>query len=136
MGSVRSRDARSEDAVQILSSLFGTQLDRLQKSMSLATRRHEALSSNLANVNTPGYKRKDVDFNLVLDEQMGFSASRSTETGSERANQGNSLRLDGNSVDLEKEVMSIAETELRYQALTDMTASTFAGLKNVIREGR
>lgn len=136
MGSVRRRDARSEDAVQILSSLFGTQLDRLQKSMSLATRRHEALSSNLANVNTPGYKRKDVDFNLVLDEQMGLSASRSTETGSERANQGNSLRLDGNSVDLEKEVMSIAETELRYQALTDMTASTFAGLKNVIREGR
>ena len=41
-----------------------------------------------------------------------------------------------NGVDLEKEVMSLAETELRYQALTDMTSGYFSGMKNVIREGK
>ena len=39
-------------------------------------------------------------------------------------------------MDMEKEVMALAETELRYQMLTDMTASYFRGLKNVIKEGR
>ena len=48
----------------------------------------------------------------------------------------NNVRTDGSSVDLEKEVTKIAETELRYQALTDMTAQYFSGLKNVIKEGR
>ena len=32
--------------------------------------------------------------------------------------------------------MSLAETELRYQALTDMTSGYFSGMKNVIREGK
>ncbi|HWA82537.1 MAG TPA: hypothetical protein VG820_03825, partial [Fimbriimonadaceae bacterium] len=49
---------------------------------------------------------------------------------------GGAIRLDGNGVDLEKEVMSIAETEMRFQALTDMTSNYFSNLKNVIREGK
>lgn len=60
----------------------------------------------------------------------GYSA-RSGATTDERE-----IRIDGSSVDLEKEVTAMAETELRYQALTDMTASYFSGLKNVIREGK
>jgi flagellar basal body rod protein FlgB len=39
-------------------------------------------------------------------------------------------------VNLEKEVMSLAETELRFQALADATSSYFSGMKNVIREGK
>jgi flagellar basal-body rod protein FlgB len=120
--------------VQILGNLFGSHLDRLQKSMGLATKRHAALSNNLANVNTPGYKRQDVDFNLQLEEAMDAQSKAGSKL--KGPNAGSSMRLDGNSVDLEQEVMSLAETELRYQALTDMTASYFAGLKNVIREGR
>jgi flagellar basal body rod protein FlgB len=42
----------------------------------------------------------------------------------------------GNNVNLESEVMHMAETELRYQTLTDITATYFSGLKNVIREGK
>jgi flagellar basal-body rod protein FlgB len=105
--------------------------------MSLATQRHSTLTANLANVNTPGYKRKDVDFNLTLEEAIGESkgAGRFNSNHSPISNE-NNIRLDGNNVDLEKEVMALAETELRYQALTDLTAGYFAGMKNVIREGR
>lgn len=105
--------------------------------MSLTTQRHAALTANLANVNTPGYKRKDVDFNTTLAEEMGEATGKSRFSANHSPNSNNnSLRLDGNNVDLEKEVMALAETELRYQALTDLTAGYFAGMKNVIREGK
>jgi flagellar basal-body rod protein FlgB len=50
-------------------------------------------------------------------------------------NQG-SIRVDGNSVDLESEVADIADTEMHYMVLTDMTARYFSNLKNVIKEGK
>lgn len=117
--------------VRILDNLFGSHLDHLQKGMGLATRRQALLTNNLANVNTPGYKRQDIDFNVQLDE----ATERFSKLGSSSRNSG-SIRIDGNNVDLEQEIVAIAETELRYSALADMTAGYFAGLKNVIREGK
>lgn len=92
----------------------------------------------MANIDTPGYKRRDVDFNLHLDDAMSRANEKFAQLTGDSAGQADesNLRLDGNSVDLEREVMALSETELRYQALTDMTASYFAGLKNVIREGK
>lgn len=129
-------DARKETAVPILENLFGPTIDRYQRSLSRASERHTVLSQNLANANTPGYQRRDVDLDISFDAALGRAHERfDSFSGSASENQ-TSLRLDGNNVDLEKEVMALAETELRYQAVTDMTAGYFAGLKNVIREGR
>jgi len=100
--------------------------------MDRTTQRHSLLSDNLANVHTPGYKRKDLDFNIVLDkESKGLNLLHDSGPTVDRG----SLRQDGNSVDLESEVMNMAQTELRYQALTDMTANYFTNLKSVIRGG-
>lgn len=103
--------------------------------MNRTSQRHALLANNLANVNTPGYKRRDMDFNIVLQEEMNSPANR-LSGGESGTSTGGAIRLDGNGVDLEKEVMSLAETELRYQALTDMTSNYFSGMKNVIREGK
>ena len=46
------------------------------------------------------------------------------------------VRVDGNNVDLEKEVMSVTETEMHYQAVSDLVVGYFQGLKNVIKEGK
>jgi len=91
------------------------------------------LSKNLANVNTPGYKRQDVDFAIQLDQEIGKTTrflddDPKTDTGA--------IRVDGSSVDLEKEVVDLADTELRFQMLSEVTSRYFSGLKNVIREGR
>jgi flagellar basal-body rod protein FlgB len=117
--------------VPILDNLFGPHLNNLQNALGRSSQRHALLTNNLANVNTPGYQRRDMDFNITLQQEMGKSELRPLGNQVSGA-----IRLDGNGVDLEKEVMSIAETELRYQALTDATAGYFAGLKNVIREGK
>jgi len=128
-----------ETTVRILDQLFTPQLNNLQDALGRASQRHSLLTGNLANANTPGYKRKDIDFNIVLDSAMHPAEARMQDVRDRVAqakSDQTSIRLDGSNVDLEKEVMSLAETELRYQALTDMTANYFAGLKNVIREGK
>lgn len=125
--------------MRILDQLFAPHVNNLEQSLDRTSRRHGLLTGNLANANTPGYKRKDCDFNSILDAENNQAEVRMAEMRERRQqmlSDRTSLRVDGSNVDLEKEVVSIAETEFRYKALTDMTASYFAGLKNVIREGR
>lgn len=92
--------------------------------------------NNLANVNTPGYKRQDSDFNIMLEDKVSdFDETVASRRMSTLRSNKSSLRLDGNNVDMEYEVMSIANTETRYNTLTELTGRYFSGLKNVIREG-
>lgn len=158
----RTEARKDEPTVQFLESLFGTTSRDLSRAMDQTTRRHGLLTENLSNVNTPGYKRRDLDFGIALDSAMGrpgqgglgspglsinkglgiehgrprLHASRLQGGAGSPTRDPGSVRQDGSSVDMEKEVMALAETELRYQMLTDMTASYFRGLKNVIKEGR
>jgi flagellar basal-body rod protein FlgB len=130
---------RTEKTVATIDNLFGTHLTNLQNAMDRTTRRHGQLANNLANVNTPGFKRKDSDFNIILADEMNPSKEHLQslrESQAQAASDRTSVRQDGNNVNLESEVMHMAETELRYQTLTDITANYFSGLKNVIREGK
>ncbi len=125
----------------MLEKLFGPHAANMAAAMTRTTQRHTLLGDNLANVNTPGYKRRDVDFGVELQRaQQAREPRRSRLSGepilSDERMDNSDVRVDGSSVNLEKEVVALAETELRYQALTDMTGRYFSGLKNVIREGR
>ena len=119
-----------------LDNLFGPQADRLNRAMNRTAERQSLLVNNLANVNTPGFKRKDSDFNIMLEDSMDnfdqLVANRNIR--SMRVDR-SSLRQDKNNVDMEFEVMSIATTEARFNTLTELTSRYFSGLKNVIREG-
>ena len=122
--------------MQILNKLFGPSTHNMQRAMDRVSLRQSVLASNLANINTPGYKRRDVDFAIELEKAGSpLSPSASRGLGAVRTSFGE-IRVDGNSVDLEAEVFAMAETELRYQALTQMARGYFRGLRNVIREGR
>ena len=124
----------------LLDALYSPTLNAMQHSLSLATKRETMLHANLANVNTPGYKRKDMDFNVSLDEALGKPTSARladlTQVNRRALSDQTSIASDGNNVDMEREVQGIAETTLRYTALTQMTADYFSGLKNAIREGK
>ncbi len=119
-----------------LDNLFGSQADRLNRTLNVTAERQGLLLHNLANVNTPGYKRQDCDFTIALDESMSsFNPKSRKQMPNEVHTDNTSLRIDGNNVDMEYEVMSIANTETRYNTLTELTSRYFSGLKNVIREG-
>lgn len=94
--------------------------------------------ANMANVNTPGYKRQDLDFNIELERKIGHARNLgeflSKRDRQQEENQ--SIRYDGNNVDLEREVMAITETQMRYQILTQIASRSFSGLKDAIAEGK
>lgn len=100
--------------------------------------RNKAISENIANIDTPGYKRQDVSF----EEQMSkaLKKNRTDVTELERVqprqytvNSGLSYRLDGNNVDIDTEMVSLAENQLRYNTLTSQVNYNFERLKNVLR---
>lgn len=120
-----------------LDNLFGPHAGNLNRALNKTSERQSLLMKNLANVNTPGYKREDMDFSIMLDEKMDeFDTMVAERSLKSKRSSESSLRPDKNNVDLEVEVMSIAETEARFNALTELTGRYFSGLKNVIREGR
>lgn len=121
--------------MKALETLFGNYALDLNKALDRATHRNSLLARNLANVNTVGYKRTDSKLDIKLTEDGSF-AGMLDDQGEEDVTDPGSLRLDGNNVDLERESFAIAETELRYQMLSDLTNKHFSGLKSVIREGR
>jgi flagellar basal-body rod protein FlgB len=108
----------------------------LERSLDRTTLRQGLIANNIANVNTPGYKRKDVDFGIELNKAMGDSGTQLIGNDADIKTTYGSNRRDGNSVDLEGEVVHMAETENRYRLLSEMTTRYFNGLKSVIREGR
>jgi len=122
--------------VPIQDSLFSSQLDNMQRALDRTTQRNALLTQNLANVNTPGYKRKDIDFDIVLDGALAQSQRNIKQMQEQQAqmlSDQTSLRADGNNVDMEKEVASISETQLRYQALTELASNYFSQISNVIK---
>ena len=119
----------------MLDRLFPSHLADLQKGLDLSAKRQGLLMDNLANANVPGYKRRDMDFNVTLQGEMDKGFGFDGPDGMADENE-NSVRVDGSSVDPEQEAMGIAQTELRFSTISDLTAGYFSGLKSAIREGR
>jgi flagellar basal-body rod protein FlgB len=110
----------------------------MERSLNRLSQRQSVLTGNLANINTPGYKRRDMDFAIELKqaENSRIDALKGDSDGGAVTVKGGDIRIDGNSVDMEQEVFQVAENELRFQTMTQMARGYFRGLKNVIREGR
>ena len=97
-------------------------LDVLQQFVRFAVARESAIATNMANVDTPGYHTKDVDFQSVLAESLN-PTSAAWNGGAEGAElqpathevEGLMERPDGNNVDIDRESMLMAETQLQYQ---------------------
>lgn len=116
----------------------------LDKAADASWLRESAISNNLANVSTPGYKRQDVDFEGMLERELGRSKYETLDkkvenlhlnhlnatTYTDSANY--SYRLDGNNVDIDTEEVELASEQLRYQALTDSVSQEFSRLKSVM----
>jgi flagellar basal-body rod protein FlgB len=91
----------------------------LERALEGASMRHSALSENLANVNTPGYKRQDVDFHSVLQQAMPFGKDAIAAVPfSTTTDDSSPVRADGNSVDADVEASQLAQNALEYEAMS------------------
>ena len=117
----------------------------LEKAASGASLKHEAILNNISNVNTPGYKRTDVEFKSELSRVIGKTRNLDKKQLLEKIKSTNpeiiretdtSLRPDGNNVDIDREMSYLAENALEYNTYISLLSKKFKILKTVISEGR
>ncbi|HEV3001110.1 MAG TPA: flagellar basal body protein [Solirubrobacteraceae bacterium] len=101
--------------------LFDTVHIALERALQGSSLRQEALAQNLANVNTPGYRRRDVDFHSALQAALpaGRDAVAATPIGA-AVDAAAPVRADGNSVDVDAESANLAQNALEYEALAQV----------------
>ena len=117
----------------------------LNKAADAAWQRNDILANNIANVDTPGYKRQDVDFQSQFRRALGNSRYETVDakvahvSGTElqarvytdAANF--SYRLDGNNVDVDSEGTELASNQIWYNGLKDSISQEFANLMLVMK---
>lgn len=117
----------------------------LDKAADASWLRNDAISNNIANVDTPGYKRQDVEFESVLKKALGLSryvemddkvanlkvGDLKPRTYTDYANY--SYRIDGNNVDIDNENVMLAENQLQYQGLLASINQEFSNLRTVMQ---
>ncbi len=97
--------------------------------------RHEALAANIANVETPGYKRVDVSKDFTKEFSARFhegNVQQSPAATLTEDTDATSKRRDGNSVELDKELLAMSGNSLQYDALTDFVSGSLKQLKIAI----
>ncbi len=110
--------------------------------------RNQAITNNISNVDTPGYKRQDVAFEEVLARALGRNRYQSMDSKVHSIQYSQlrrlspvvykdysefSYRLDKNNVDIENENVMLAENQLKYQGLITSITQDFANLKSVMK---
>ena len=133
--------------------LFGNTLTALESVLDFQSERHTVLSTNVANVDTPGYKGHDVRFSdelkRAIDTEGTIPLRKTNEShlplgvGQMKGRSHYSVpssdavrRLDGNTVDLDKEMTKLAENSLYYNVTAQIVSKKMRLLRTAISEVR
>ena len=132
---------------------FATTVDSLQIALGASTQRMEVIGNNMANVNTPNFKRSEVSFEGALTQALqgggGLAARRSSPrhmqfpgtyerlsevTPLTHTVQDTTMRTDGNNVDPDKEMAALTKNVVLYNALTTRVGDELKNLGSIITE--
>jgi len=124
----------------------------LEQALAASSLRQKVISNNIANVNTPGYKKSEVSFEDMLQSAMSNDKLQMTQTNPKHLPLGQrgmsvptpqvhiitntSTRTDGSNVDIDIEMANLAKNSIYYDAVAQQLGSYFSGIKSAIREGR
>jgi flagellar basal-body rod protein FlgB len=109
-------------------------IDALSRFLDVSVFRSGLILSNMANVDTPGYRTRDVNFSQEL-ERAASSPEEAVFSPVARQVGGLIERPDGNNVNLERESMLLADTQLRFNACVQLLRDRFKMLSSAIHEG-
>lgn len=132
-------------------SLFDGHIELSEKVLDLRLERQNLVMSNVANVNTPKYKPKRLEFEQDLQSALNLNAegkmARTDDAHMPAAFDENTFEGKGlteykprfvygeDSVDLDKEMTVMAKNAMLYNALTEVITRNFSGMQKVITEG-
>ncbi len=123
----------------IFQNLYEQENYQIAKKLLDATHlRHEALANNLANVETPGFKRRDLPKTFSLElrravERKDFRRVKSLLPRSLEDRQAKPVRMDGNTVQLDEELLAMNRNALNYEYLTQMVSGSIKELNLAIK---
>ena len=125
-----------------MADIFDKTTRALGASLSLRQTRNNVISSNIANAETPNYQAKKMDFEnalaraLDVEDLGGVAANAIGRVGAEiYENPDVSVNNDGNTVDMDKEMASLAENSLMYKAAISLINKKMATLKYAATDG-
>ena len=117
-------------------SLLSTPLlSLLGRALDLTAHRQELVSQNVANVDTPGYHARDIDFGSELQRALSAGGEDSPPTPVVREVPGLIERPDGNNVNIDRESLLMAQNQLQFQAEAAVLRSEFSRLQLAITGG-
>ncbi len=121
----------------------------LKNSLEISTVRHNMISSNIANVDTTGYKPQDIDFKKTLDAELNNKSGKLFQTNEKHYAQSSlsgyilteeneddmadKYHLD--SVDIDKEMKNLSENNIKFRMSVEMLLRKISMLKQAIIEG-
>ena len=125
-------------------------IDAMEAYMGRLSQRQQIVSSNLANIDTPGFKTKDISFHATMQELLSEEPSELNVTRPEHTKgmvmasphvqafevQGLTVREDQNNVDLDRELLKLSETSFSYSLMSQMLRGKFRTISSSINEGR
>ena len=131
--------------------LFGDQVPQvLKRTLDALAQRQILIASNISNIDTPGYKAKDISFESQLSDALGSgdNLSLSVTNSGHIGHSGNGddaiqfevfeesgpAGSDGNNVDLDKEMMKLAEIQIQYSAVVQLLAKRTSTIRSAISE--
>ena len=109
-------------------------LPLLESFLGVVSTRHQLIVSNMANIDTPGYHTQDVDFRAELHRAMNSGTEQLSPAV--HSVPGLLQRPDGNDVNLDRESLLLAETQMQYQIGVQIMKSEFHRLLSAINEGK
>lgn len=119
----------------------------LRRSMTIAAAKQVVTASNLANVNTPGYRAQETTFSDALDQQVGLQLAATqpghfggtadlSASGVTRDVEGLDARRDGNNVQIDRELLSMARAGGEFSRAQTALAAKFRLVRYAIAETR
>jgi flagellar basal-body rod protein FlgB len=135
-----------------MSIISNQAINLLERSLDAASLRQKVLSNNIANIDTPNFKRSDVAFEKILRQTLDKETLAGRRTDERHIQIGNasvsevrpvvyterhsSLRNDGNNVDIDSEMTALATNQIQFNALVQQINHHFGMLKYAISEGK
>jgi len=112
---------------------MGSHLKLLERFLDLSSYRQQLVTTNIANIDTPGYHTRDIDFRGELNRAMNGMDDNPSPVVSEIP--GLIERPDGNNVSIDRESLLLAENQLQFRLGVELVKNEFAMLKMAINEG-
>ncbi|MBB6144996.1 flagellar basal-body rod protein FlgB [Silvibacterium bohemicum] len=109
-------------------------LQVLQGYLKVVSDRQQMIASNMANIDTPGYHTKDLNFQAAMKQVMNTEGEPRFEPASQEI-VGLPERPDGNNVNIDRESMLLSQTQLQYSLGVQMVKSSLHTLYSAIKDG-